>query len=122
MLIILTILDHVAAASTAEGTSHTDASQFAPRDAPIAVLSAAKRNAVLACLDGNALVKRNGAWYGSVACKPVSGVTVADLARDGLLTLLTDGRSASARLTKRGNWFAQTLVKNTRSATPSSRD
>jgi hypothetical protein len=87
-----------------------------PRRAPpearalVAILSTAKRNALLACLNGNGLYKKNGAWHGSAHEKPVSGVTVADLARDGMLTLTTDHRLCSARLTERGNWFARTLL------------
>ncbi len=78
----------------------------------IAILSAAKRNALLACLTANGLHKKAGAWHGPADGKPVSGVTVADLARDGMLTLTTDHRLASARLTERGSWFARTLVRD----------
>jgi hypothetical protein len=77
-----------------------------------AILSTAKRNALLACLNGNGLYKKNGAWHGAAHQKPVSGVTVADLARDGMLTLTTDHRLCSARLTERGNWFARTLLRD----------
>ena len=42
--------------------------------------------------------------------KPISGVTVADLGRDGMLTRSTLDGNASARLTTRGNWFARTAV------------
>jgi hypothetical protein len=75
----------------------------------VAILSTAKRNALLACLNGNGLYKKNGAWHGRPHERPVSGVTVADLARDGMFTLTTDHRLCSARLTERGNWFARTL-------------
>jgi hypothetical protein len=78
----------------------------------IAVLSAAKRNALLACFTASALQKKDGAWHGVPDGKPVSGVTVADLARDGMLTLSTDHRLSSARLTERGNWFARTLLED----------
>jgi len=76
----------------------------------VAILSTAKRNALLACLSGNGLHKKNGAWHGPPHEKPVSGVTVADLARDGMLALTTDHRLCSARLTERGTWFARTLL------------
>jgi hypothetical protein len=76
----------------------------------VAILSTAKRNALLACLNGNGLQKKNGAWHGRPHEKPVSGVTVADLARDGMFTLTTDHRLCSARLTERGTWFARTLL------------
>jgi hypothetical protein len=76
----------------------------------VAILSAAKRNALIACFNGSGLHKKDGAWHGLADGKPVSGVTVADLARDGMLTLTTDHRLGSARLTERGNWFARTLL------------
>jgi hypothetical protein len=82
----------------------------------IAILSAAKRNALLACLTANGLHKKAGAWHGLADGKPVSGVTVADLARDGMLTLTTDHRLASARLTERGSWFARTLLRDASAA------
>ena len=37
-------------------------------------------------------------------------MTAADLARDGMLTVTTNHRIGSARLTERGNWFARTLL------------
>jgi hypothetical protein len=37
-------------------------------------------------------------------------MTTADLARDGMLTVTTNHRFGSARLTERGNWFARTLL------------
>jgi hypothetical protein len=82
----------------------------------IAILSAAKRNALLACLMANGLHKKAGAWHGPADGKPVSGVTVADLARDGMLTLTTDHRLASAQLTERGSWFARTLRRDASAA------
>ncbi|HWF94166.1 MAG TPA: hypothetical protein VG291_04325 [Xanthobacteraceae bacterium] len=78
----------------------------------IAILSAAKRNALVACFNGSGLHKKGGAWHGLPDGKPVSGVTVADLARDGMLTLTTDHRLGSARLTERGSWFARTLLRD----------
>ena len=78
--------------------------------AMVAILSAAKRNALLACFNGSGLHKKDGAWHGPPHGKPVSGVTVADLARDGMLT--TDHRLGAARLTERGNWFARTLLRD----------
>ena len=76
----------------------------------IAILSAAKRNALVACYTAGGLHKKNGAWHGPADGKPISGVTVADLARDGMLTLTTDHRLGTARLTERGTWFARTLL------------
>jgi hypothetical protein len=81
--------------------------------APIAILSPAKRAALLACLNGGTLYKRCGMWTvpsASTYDKPVSGVTVADLRRDGMLTLTVLGSSTSVRLTTRGSWFARTAA------------
>jgi hypothetical protein len=81
--------------------------------APTAVLSPAKRAALTACLNGGILQKRSGVWSApsaGISDRPIFGVTVADLGRDGMLTLsMLDGR-ASARLTARGIWFARTVV------------
>jgi hypothetical protein len=82
------------------------------RRAPTAILSSAKRAALIACLNGGSLHKRCGVWTGPCASageKPISGVTVADLGRDGMLTL-TMLRGAAARLTTRGDWFARTVL------------
>jgi hypothetical protein len=84
--------------------------------AMIAILSTAKRNALIACFNAGSLHKKAGAWHGSPDAKPVSGVTVADLARDGMLTVTTDHRLGSARLTERGNWFARTLLRDSAEA------
>jgi hypothetical protein len=89
-------------------------SPLAPSEprALIAILSVAKRNALVACFNASGLHKKDGAWHGAPDDRPVSGVTVADLARDGMLTLTTDHRLGSARLTDRGNWFARTLLRD----------
>ena len=78
--------------------------------APIAILSVAKRRALLSCLNPSGLRKKAGAWHGAENVKPISGVTVADLARDGMLILTTEHRTCSAQLTERGIWFARTLL------------
>ena len=59
------------------------------------------------------LHRRRGVWSvpsPDVCAKPISGVTVADLRRDGMLTLTVLGRSASVRLTTRGSSFARTAA------------
>jgi hypothetical protein len=81
------------------------------RHAPIAILSPAKRNALVACFNAGGLQKKNGAWHGPLGGMPLSGVTIADLARDGMLTVTTNRRLGSAQLTERGNWFARTLLQ-----------
>jgi hypothetical protein len=82
--------------------------------APTDVLSPVKRAALIACLNGGgSLHKRCGAWAtpsGSACDKPIFGITVADLGRDGMLTLCKLAGTASARLTARGSWFARTAV------------
>src|SRR5262249_37714023 len=77
--------------------------------ARIQVLPPAKRNAVGACFNGGGLQKKEGVGQGPPDGKPVSGMTTADLARDGMLTVTTNHRFGSAQLTERGNWFARTL-------------
>ena len=82
------------------------------RHAPIACLSPSKRNALVACFNAGGLAKKDGAWHGVSGGRPVSGITTADLARDGLLIVTTKHRNGSARLTERGNWFARTLLRD----------
>jgi hypothetical protein len=86
--------------------------RLAPKDAPAPIgrLSVAKRNAVLACIKAGRLYRKAGAWHGPCEGRPLSGVTIADLARDGLLTVTVTNRLGSAELTERGKWFAQTLL------------
>jgi hypothetical protein len=81
--------------------------------APIASLSLAKRAALIACLNGGSLQRARGVWNAprAAACdKPICGVTVADLRRDGLLALELCNANATARLTQRGSWFAKTAA------------
>ena len=110
---IMTILRDIAGESNGgnEPTS-TLPSPRLPREprAPVAILSAARRSALIACFNAGGLTKKNGAWHGLPDNKPTSGVTIADLARDGMLTLSTNSRVVSARLTEQGNWFACTLL------------
>ena len=80
------------------------------RRAPIAFLTDSKRNALVVCFNSGGLEKKDGAWHGTPGGKPVSGITTADLARDGLMTVATKNRNGSARLTDRGDWFARTLL------------
>jgi hypothetical protein len=86
---------------------------LAPNEAPapIAQLSVAKRNALVACIKAGGLYKKAGAWHGPCDGRPLSGITIADLARDGMLTVTTNNRLGSAQLTERGNWFARTLLQ-----------
>jgi hypothetical protein len=106
------------AISCIEPVSSASLSRLAPdeRRAPIIALSLAKRNALIACLNAEGLHKKDGAWHGPLNGKPVSGVTVADLSRDGMLTLTVDHHVGSARLTKLGSWFARTLICETATA------
>ena len=78
--------------------------------APIVNLSPAQRNALAACINAAGLYKQAGAWHGPFGGKPLAGVTIANLARDGMLTVTTNHRLGSAKLTGRGNWFARTLL------------
>jgi hypothetical protein len=78
--------------------------------AQIAILSLARRNALVACFNAGGLHKKDGAWHGLLGGVAQSGVTIADLARDGMLTVTKNHRLGSAQLTERGNWFARTLL------------
>jgi hypothetical protein len=100
--------------SRSETICSSSASVLAPgeRHAPIAELSPSKKNALVACFNAGGLNKKNGAWHGALGGKPISGITTADLARDGMLTVTTKHRNGSARLTDRGTWFARTLLSN----------
>jgi hypothetical protein len=79
--------------------------------APIALLSLAKRTALIECFNNNSLDKRSGCWCGAPERKHISGGTVADLARDGMFSVITNRSHGSARLTERGQWFARTLIE-----------
>ena len=79
--------------------------------APIVLLSLAKRTAMIECFNNsNGLHKHNGFWCGAPEGKHISGVTVADLARDGMFSVVTNRSHGLARLTERGQWFARTLI------------
>ena len=78
--------------------------------APIDPLSATERTALIECRNHGQLQKQNGFWRGSSDGKRITGTTVANLGRDGLLTVTKNNRTGSARLTERGEWFARTLL------------
>jgi hypothetical protein len=84
--------------------------------APIEELSPTKRRALVTCLQGGGIIyKRSGTWTSSYTGPHedhISGVTVADLSRDGLLAITTLHKHASARLTPRGVWFAQAVANH----------
>jgi hypothetical protein len=78
--------------------------------APNVPLSPAKRTALIECFNNNGLHKLRGCWCGTPQGKPISGVTVADLSRDGMFSVITNRQYGSAGLTERGQWFARTLI------------
>jgi hypothetical protein len=82
--------------------------------APTEDLSPTRRAALIACVKGNGtLHKCRGVWRSPCAesCdKPIFGVTVADLTREGMMTVTVSGKNAVARLTTRGSWFARTAA------------
>jgi hypothetical protein len=99
------------------GTAAHRKSVVGQSDRIYANLSAAKQNALLTCLDNNGLQKQAGRW-GGLSGAAISGTTVADLGRDGLLTI--NSKRNSAWLTDRGvvamGWHhkaAELLVKQT---------
>jgi hypothetical protein len=57
----------------------------------------------VSCFNAGGLRKKDRSWHGPQGGKPISGITTADLARDGMLTLTVQHRDGSARLTERGN-------------------
>ena len=89
---------------------------LAPQEprAPTANLSPTKRAALIACVKGDGtLHKCMGVWKSPAAQggeRPVFGVTVADLARDGMVTVTVAGKHVVASLTPRGSWFARTAA------------
>ena len=95
------------------GTRATLLAAQEPR-APTANLSPTKRAALLAFVNGDGtLHKCAGVWRSPAAGaseRPVFGVTVADLARDGMVTVTITGKMAVAALTPRGSWFARTAA------------
>ena len=90
-------------ASLNELISPTPLLLLAPNEppAPIVNLSPAQRNALIACINAGGLYKKAGAWHGPFGGKPLAGVTIANLARDGMLTVSTNHRLGSAKLTGR---------------------
>jgi hypothetical protein len=95
-----------------EPNSSTRLQLLAPdeRRAPIDGLSPIKQYALAACFNAGELRKKDGAWHGPSNKRPLAGVTVADLVREGMLTVTNNQRMRSAQLTTRGNWFARTLL------------
>src|SRR5207253_1057432 len=76
------------------------------------ILSTAKRTALIECFNNSGLYKQNGSWRGLPDSMRISGCTVADLGRDGLLLVIMNGRCAgSAQLTERGALFARMLIE-----------
>src|SRR5215471_347159 len=68
--------------------------------APIAILSPAKRNALVACFNAGGLHKKDGAWHGPPGGKAVFGMSTAGLARDGMFMVNTNHCFGSARPTE----------------------
>jgi hypothetical protein len=81
------------------------------------MLSPVKCAALIACIQGNgALYKRYGAWSPlptGTSEKRISGNTVADLVRDGLLTLTVIGKDITAHLTPCGDQCARCALAAT---------
>jgi hypothetical protein len=81
--------------------------------APTSALSRAKCAALIACLTGGTLCNQRGFWVSpheiNVGSR-IAGITVAGLARDGMLNIVWIGKRAVARLTVRGSWYARTIA------------
>jgi hypothetical protein len=86
------------------------------RRAPIAELTPTKRKALIVCLEGGGvLYKHFGVWSPSresLGEHRIYGITVADLGRDGLLSIGVVDDCATARLTPRGSWFARAAASS----------
>jgi hypothetical protein len=79
--------------------------------APIIGISPAQRIALVECHIAGILKKFHGSWGADGTLARIAGVTVADLARDGMLVVnSTTYRKDTARLSERGAWFARTLA------------
>ena len=79
--------------------------------APTALLSTPKRDALVACLADGRLRKQRGVWTSvSNAHRRIASITVANLVRDGMLTVRMCGRRGVVHLTVRGSWFARTIA------------
>ena len=80
--------------------------------APVAVLTPAQCKALLACLHAGTLIRSRGSWQAEAdeSDQRMSGITIADLGREGLLTINISGKHKSACLTEKGGWFARTLA------------
>lgn len=79
--------------------------------APTVLLSSPKRAALIACLADGTLRKQRGVWTSlSEAERRIADITVANLVRDGMLTLRICGRRGVVHLTVRGRWFARTIA------------
>src|SRR3954462_15326323 len=76
----------------------------------VSPLSRTDRAALIECLKGGGLQKREGFRHGSPSGKPITGNTVANLGRGGLLAVTKKARHGSAALTERGERVAQTLM------------
>jgi hypothetical protein len=92
----------------------SESMRFLARDeprAPTTSLSAAERAALIACLADGTLCKQRGVWTSPRNTnRRIASITVANLSRDGMLTVNTFGRRGVARLTARGSWFARTIA------------
>ena len=100
---------------TDELGSRSSASFPGGRRAPIEKLSPIKQRALVVCLEADGILhKCSGAWTPAHAesHERISGITVADLSRDGLLTITVIDNRVLARLTPRGTWFARTAASD----------
>ena len=75
---------------------------------PASILSPTQRTALAECGKTGGLYKQHGVWRGSSVGLPLN--TIANLARDGLLTVEKNGPVGSATLTDQGEWLARALL------------
>jgi hypothetical protein len=78
--------------------------------APASILSPTQQTALAECGRAGGLYKQHGVWRGSSVGLPINGNTIANLARDGLLTVEKNGPLGSATLTDKGDWLSRALL------------
>jgi len=74
---------------------------------PASILSPTEQTALAECGKTGGLYKQDGVWRGSSVGPAINGNTIANLARDGLLTIEKNGLVGSATLTDKGEWFSR---------------
>jgi hypothetical protein len=82
--------------------------------APVACLSHSKRAALITCVKGDGTLRKCGGIWSAPSTagdhRPIFGVTVADLCREGMMTITVAGKNPVAKLTPQGMWYGRTAL------------